>query len=382
MSGRLLISGDSHVIEPPDLFTKTLSAKYGEAVPRRVSEFKGTKGQFYFTGYEYFRVEELVEGEGETQKKILAAMRDPEARLRCLDEDGVWAEILNATSMLYTMRARNDDLVRDCCEVFNDWQADVCSVAPKRLFGTGMIHMQDVKWAVQELERIKKKGLRSAIINCDARPEWEPYRSRKYDPFWSAAQSLDIPITLHIITGNIRDPFTLHGEERSEAPRLGWGVLNEAAPVLSCEFLFGGIMDRFADLRIVLSEFEVSWLPYWIFRNEQRQTSLGPALGIPLPKRPIREYLTRIFHGVVDDPFLSRAVGIVDPTTIMWGSDFPHPRCTYPNSQKIVDDILKDLALGIRDDIAFWNAARLYDIDPPAGGREGAKHPRTQVGAA
>ena len=93
MSGKLLISGDSHVIEPQDLFTKTLSAKYGEAVPRQVTEFKGTKGQFYFTGYEYFRVEELVEGEGETQKKILAAMRDPEARLRCLDEDGVWAEI-------------------------------------------------------------------------------------------------------------------------------------------------------------------------------------------------------------------------------------------------------------------------------------------------
>jgi len=369
-SKKLLISGDSHVIEPPDLFAKPLQKKYGEAVPKRVDEYRGVKGDFYFTGLEYFRVDELVEGEDEIQRKTLAAMRDPAARLRCLDEDGVYAELLNASSMLYTMRARNDQLVQDCCQVFNDWQAETCSHAPTRLFATAMIHMANVDWAVKELERVKKKGLRSAIINCDTRPEWEPYRSRKYDPFWAAAEAHELPVTLHIITGNVRDPFTLHGDERSNAPRFGWNVLSEAAPVLSCEFLFGGIMDRFPTLKVVLSEFEVSWLPYWIFRNEQRRDVLGPALGIDLPKKPIREYLPRIFHGLVDDPFFDRFTDLVDPKTVLWGSDFPHARCTYPNSQQVVSRVLAKLTPEARDDIAFWNATRLYGIAPPVGGRE------------
>ncbi len=361
-----LISADSHVIEPADLFVRALGRRYGDDTPRSIPEWKGRKGNFYFTGYEAYVTEALVEGEGALQRKILRASSDPYARLDCDDEDGILAEIINPTAMLYSMRIRNRRLAQDCCRVFNDWLAEQCTADSTRLLGTAVIFMEDVDWAVAELERIAKKGMVGAMINCDARPEWPRYRDKRYDKFWARAEALGIPVVLHIITGTARDSFTMHGEERTEAPRTSWYLLTEAAPVLSAEFIFGGILDRFPKLKLVLSEYEVSWLVYWMFRAVQRQKQLGPAIGMKMPKRPIKDYMRNVYHGTVDDPFVDRALGVVDMKTVLWGSDFPHPRCTYPNSHRAVKRAFGKLPAKTLRDITFGNAQRLYAIDVAA----------------
>jgi predicted TIM-barrel fold metal-dependent hydrolase len=379
MNKQLIISGDSHVLEPDDLFATPLGAKYGDEVPRYVDEHRGVKGRHYFTGIEYIRVDEIVEGgEGSAeaealQRKLIAASMDPAARLGCLDEDGVQAEILNSTWMLYTMRARNDDMVRDCCAVYNDWMRDLVSYDPKRLFGTAMIHMEDVDWAVKELERCKKMGLCGVLINCDTRPEWPRYQDPVYDPFWARAQELNVPVTLHIITGNVRDPFTLFGDERKDLARITMQILFEAPPVLANEFIFGGVMDRFPDLKLVLSEYEVSWLPYFMFRAKQIQDVFNPAMGRPAIKHRVEDYMSRVYHGFVDDTYVEKAIDVVDPKTLFWGSDFPHARCTYPNSLKVVEDTLAKLGEQNMANMSYYNTARLYDIPLPASRAIAAK---------
>lgn len=366
-----IISGDSHVLEPPDLFEKPLAKEYGEQVPRYLNDAMGLKGKFYFTGLEYIKIDEIVEGDNSTpekkqlQEELIAASMDPYARLKCIDKDGVWAEILNSTWMLYTMRAKNDRMVEDCCLVYNDWMNEVVSVNRKRLLATGMIHMADVNWAVKELERLVKRGFKSVLINCDARPEWPAYRDKHYDRFWAAAQSADLPITLHIITGNARDPYTLFGEDRGWAWRSTLDVCSEAGPVVANDFILSGLMDRFPKLRLILSEFEVSWLPYWLFRVRGLQTQIGPAMRLPPIKKPIDEYMSRIYHGFVDDAYVDLAIQAAPHTTMMWGSDFPHTRCTYPNSQRIVKEKLGKLGDKKMADMSYFNAARLYDIELP-----------------
>jgi uncharacterized protein len=363
---RMVISADSHVLEPADLWTKAIGQKYGAALPQMVHELNGQKGNFFFTGLEYVRLEEVVEGEGETQDTLIQAGKDPAVRVACMDRDHIFAEIVNSTWMLYAMRAKNDDMVRACCTVFNDWLGEYCSGARGRLFGTAMVHMENVGWAVQELQRAAKKGLRSVIINCDARPNWKHYQDSQYDPFWACAQELDMPVTLHIITGNEVDLFTLHGADRINVPRSALGVFREAGDVLANEFIFGGIFDRFPKLKVMCSEFEVSWLPYWLFRIKQVQKDFGPALGIPKIKRPVTEYLGQIYHGTIDDEFLDRVLDVVDPKTILWGSDFPHARCTYPKTLEIIDRVFGKIAPAMKSDLTLRNAARVYNIAVPA----------------
>jgi predicted TIM-barrel fold metal-dependent hydrolase len=371
MEKKLIISGDSHVLEPNDLFFKPLGKKYGDEIPRYIDEHLGVKASHYFTGIEYIRIDEIVEGnEGseesqELQQKLIRASEDPAARLRCLDEDGVYAEVLNSTWMLYTMRARNNNMVRDCCRVYNDWMAELVSHDPKRLVGTSMIHMEDVDWAVKELERTTKMGLKGTLINCDYRPEWLRYQDKHYDPFWACAQELNVPVVLHIITGNIRDPFTLFGDERLDLPKIGLWILFEAPPVLANEFIFGGVMDRFPTLKVMLAEYEVSWLPYFMFRIRQTQDVFGPAMQMAPIKQPVDEYMKRVYHSFVDDTYVEKAVDVVDPSTMLWGSDFPHARCTYPNSLQVVEDTLGKLGDKLKDDLSFYNAAKLFDIEAP-----------------
>ena len=87
------------------------------------------------------------------------------------------------------------------------------------------------------------------------------------------------------------------------------------------------------------------------------------------PEKPIRDYMKNMFHGWVDDPFIDRAMGIVDMKTVLWESNFPHPRCTYPNSEKVVRKAFGNLPADVQEDITFYNAARLYGIAPPEAGR-------------
>ena len=46
-----LISADSHVMEPPDLWWNALGNKFGDRTPRLLDEYKGEKGSFFYSGY-------------------------------------------------------------------------------------------------------------------------------------------------------------------------------------------------------------------------------------------------------------------------------------------------------------------------------------------
>jgi hypothetical protein len=46
-----LISADSHVYEPRDLWWKALGEKFGDRTPRVLDAYQGREGTFFYTGY-------------------------------------------------------------------------------------------------------------------------------------------------------------------------------------------------------------------------------------------------------------------------------------------------------------------------------------------
>ena len=56
---------------------------------------------------------------------------------------------------------------------------------------------------------------------------------------------------------------------------------------------------------------------------------------------------------------------MIDHKTIMWGSDFPHARCTYPNTGDVIEKVFGHLDQETRDDITFRNCARFYNMELP-----------------
>ena len=57
-----LISADSHVNEPTDLWSKAMGKEYGERAPHLLEDYNGEHGRFYYTG---LRVLKLGDDEDE-----------------------------------------------------------------------------------------------------------------------------------------------------------------------------------------------------------------------------------------------------------------------------------------------------------------------------
>jgi len=339
-----LISADSHVMEPKGLWASTLMNRFGDNTPRIINEHLGKKGTFFYTGRQVLKVGQTDQ---EAQKiGFQEAGYLPDIRVEFQKRVGVAAEILNATMMLLIIQGRYNNVVRACASVFNDWLGEFCSYDRKRLIGVAMIPMDDVDWATNELERIAKLGHQGAIINLIPPRGCAPYRDPIYDPFWARAQEMGLPITLHIITGRTPDPLHFHTrEEQGESPATQIALMYEVMGVLANEFIFGQILDRFPRLKLVCSEFEISWIPSFMYRIDQMQEDFGHRLDLPALEMRASDYMReRIWHGVIDDPFAAEAALKIGVDRVMWGSDFPHVRSIGLDAQNRLSAMFESLS--------------------------------------
>ena len=126
------------------------------------------------------------------------------ADLRLEDQinDGIAAEILfpNYGMALYAV----DDIEtqQESFKLYNDWLYDWCSADRKRLVGTPLISVYDAKGAVKEMHRCLDMGLRGAVIWQVPDPQLPFSNTEHYDPIFAACAEADQPVICHILTGH------------------------------------------------------------------------------------------------------------------------------------------------------------------------------------
>ena len=155
-----------------------------------------------------------------------------------------------------------------CFRAFNDWASEYCSHDLKRLIPLGLITLEDIGEAAAELQRIAKKGMKGAMIWAEA-PDERPYSHPEYEPFWAAAQDLNMPLSLHITTA--RKGTT--AEQRKGRGYLLWlaNLYHQVERSLSV-LVYGGIFEKFPGLRIVSAENDVGWMAYFMYRLDAVQS--------------------------------------------------------------------------------------------------------------
>ena len=371
-----IISADSHVTEPHDTWWNAIGHKYGDRTPRIVDEWEGKKERFFYTGYKGAPVTQLGLREPTlaTASAVVEAREmgfrasgyDPDVRVRFQEEAGIEAEVMNSSSMLSILRNPDTEIVLACAQVFNDWEAEFCSYNPKRLIGVSVIPMDDVDWAIKELERTLQKGL-TPMINCRAPEGCPPYRRSVYDRFWAATEEAGVPVLLHLLTGQVLDPLLYAAvqtpEEAEENPGQWMALFNEIQTVLANDFIFGGILDRFPKLKVVLSEFEMSWLPGFIAHLDQLEGEFGPLMHIPKMKMRASDYMrTRVYHGFIDDTFAALCIPVVGVDQVLWGSDFPHGRSMGLDAQSTIHKLIETLPREDQEKIVGGNAAKVFNV--------------------
>jgi predicted TIM-barrel fold metal-dependent hydrolase len=283
---------------------------------------------------------------------------DPAARIKDQDLDGVCAEVIY-TSMGMPLYGLNDvELRMACFSAFNDWATEYCSHDVKRLVPLGLITLEDIGAGVKELERIAKRGMKGAMIWSEP-PGDRPYSHTDYDPFWAAAQDLNLPLSLHILTGRSGTGVNFFGADLL----LRASTLHHEVERSIVVFVLGGVLERFPRLRIVSAENDAAWMAYLMWRMDAMHSRLGALAPVKLTLKPSDYVKRQVYATFINEPVFVDELHRYPADNIMWSSDYPHTAASWPRSQEFIDKTFSGLPKETLRKIVHDTAARVYGLD-------------------
>jgi predicted TIM-barrel fold metal-dependent hydrolase len=367
-----LISSDSHIVEPPDLWAERLDRRYRDRAPRVVEEadadwwfVDGVRTNSFQGG-----AQAGVRFESQDALRPAARFREvrpgayqPEAFLRDNEGDGVHGAVIYPTEGLQLFRVPDGDLLSAVFRAYNDWLGEFCRHDTRRLKGIAMLNVDDVAGAVAELTRTRKAGLAGAMITVYP-PEDRSYDRHDYEPLWAAAEDLQAPLTLHIDTQRPAPGTTREGIREVRASLLA--NADHWVRVSLGHLIFTGVFERHPRLRVGSAEHEVSWAPHFLDRLDYTYTQRAPRdgwyrfKGDALPGDFFRR---NVFLSFQEDGLGMRDRALIGVDALMWGSDYPHTESTFPRSRQILERILAGVPDDERRRITRSNTARLYGFE-------------------
>lgn len=355
-----LISADSHVNEPPDLWTSRVPSAMRERAPR-VERFEdgdawvieGVTDPINFgmnacAGLDPEEMRSWVRFE-----EIRRGGHDPAARLVEMDRDSVDAEVLYPTPRLSNAIVANQD--RDyhlaMIRAYNDWISDYVAHAPHRFAGLAVLPNCGVEHALAEIDRVMDRpGMRGAIMGC-----W-PNGSLTLDPaddkVFGALAERSIPLSIHVAMTQ-----TMPSAHKAKLP--GYGRFFDA-PGRIVDLIFAGVLDRIPSLDVVFAETDFGWLPYVKEQIDNNYLRINPVSRFDLERLP-SEYIGQHFHFTyMTDTFGLRNLQDVGAERVLWSSDYPHISADWPNSWRVIQASTSGFDPSTRELLLAGNACRLY----------------------
>lgn len=361
MTSLTCISADSHVIEPGDLWLNYIDAEFADRAPRLV----------HGEDHDTFMCEEMellpigsVAAAGVPAEQITRHGRfdthvprggwDPHARLADMAQDGVQAEVLYPTMAMRMFAIKDPPFQLACFQAYNNWVNDYCQEDPNKLKAVGLMPMDDIEVAIAELHRCRSLGLAGASVAIYQDAD-RHYGEPGFDPFWAAAQDLDIPVSLHILTE--RNPKLKRN--------ISDGIVESSWIQRSLGLMvFNGVFERFPKLKIVSAENDIGWVPYFLERIDYIFDRRRNFFSMDLSRKELPSAMVKRNTYFT---FMRDRVGVINRHLIglehvLWSSDYPHNDSTWPRSQEMIDYLMQGVPDDERRMIVAENAAAMYDF--------------------
>jgi predicted TIM-barrel fold metal-dependent hydrolase len=363
------ISADTHVVEPRDLWLTRTDPKYRDRVPRIDSrpdgDYRVIPGlpEWRVSGGEGAMADTKLAGEAITKERVYRydeqrpGASDPIARLADQDLDSIAAEVVYP-GWLFTFSIPDFELRTVCMRVYNDWLAEFCKCAPGRLFGAAElpVALDRLEVAIAEARRAKDLGLAAVMLPHVAEA---PYFDAAYAPLWAALEELDLPVSIHITTGNLAvmasRSGTAHGTVAVTRSKTG-----VAAPAI--ELIWGAVPQRFPKLKFVMTEGGIGWIAFVLRFMDHWWEDHHNRLEPKLEEAPSGYFHRQFWATFEDDRPGILTLPLLNADHLMWSNDYPHTEGTWPHSAQRIAEDLGDLPEGIRRKLVHDNAAALYGI--------------------
>lgn len=364
-----VISSDSHTVEPPDLWEKWLESKYRDTAPKLVDDGDGGDAWIYMGSNkpEPLGLVTCVGTHPEdlkwTGKKygvnIHPSCHDGAARLAVMDEDGVDAEMLYPPQRAMLTFMKNKDVGAHLAGIraYNRWLKDgFCAPDPERLIGIFQIPNVGIETAVAELERAMKEGYRGVAIS--AWPSGGENLSAGDDPFWDAAATLGMPVSIHLLLA-AQQTKTVASQKAAVA--IGATAFALTMPLIT-ELIFQGVFDRFPLLRMAAVETGVGWIPHFLEMTDDRYWRNRHWTNTKLKKVPSDYFRDHWLATFIVDRAGVAVRHLVGVDNMAWSTDFPHHGNDWPYSRRTIDSLFADVPADERRKIVCDNAARFWGL--------------------
>lgn len=348
------ISSDAHVDEPHDLWFERLPESLRDRAPRRIQSNEDGGWTLVVDGSQIGWSELSADdaAEKETERTAAAA---PDVRIDMMRTDGLNGEIIYPTIGLYAWNVADPEVGQASCRIYNDWILEQLG-GNARIKVAAMVPTWSTEMAIAEVERMAPEpSVGGMLLPLVGSPEWN---MPEWEPLWGVIAETGKPVLMHQGTGH--DMIFYRGWGSPTANLLATqSMAPRATALLTCS----GVLERFPSLHVVLVEVNAGWIS-WVnstldeyYQAHQHWTK--PRLA-ELPSYYIRRQIHATFQ---DDAVALHNVPLTGADCLLWGNDYPHPESTYPNSDKVLRELLKDVDKNVAIAVTSSNAKRLFGFE-------------------
>ncbi len=239
-----------------------------------------------------------------------------EVRLKDMNDTEVTIQVLSTIPVLFNYWAKPQDGL-ETSRFFNDHIAECVSREPNRFIGIGTVPLQDVDFAIREMERCVQE-LKMPGLEIGSNVNGKNLNESEFFPFYEAAEKLGCALFVH--------PWEMMGEKEMQKYWLPWlvGMPAETSRAI-CSMIFGGVFEKFPKLRVAFAHGGGSF-PFTIGRI-QHGFDVRPDLVAVDNKVDPTKYLGKFwFDSLVHDvSALHYLISLVGDEKICLGSDYPFP---------------------------------------------------------
>jgi predicted TIM-barrel fold metal-dependent hydrolase len=330
----LTIDADAHVIENESTWDYMLESER-QFKPKIVG---ATKAEDPF---DYWLVDGRVIPRNNVGRDLPVAARemsDLGARIGHMNELGIDLQVIYPTFFI-TPVSRRPDVDFAVARSYNRWMADIVRKEPTRFRWVMVPPLQSMEHLAEELKFGKENGACGVYMRGleVERMLSDPY----FYPLYEQASALDLPICVHSANGafSTYDFF---------ADDPGFSKFKLAVIGAFHSFVFHGIPQRFAKLRIGIIEVSAQWIPYAVHDLARRFARRGRRF----PEKVLQE--NRIYVTCQTDDDLDYVLGYAGEDHLLIGTDYGHAdnaseivalrklRMEGKIEGRVIDKILKD----------------------------------------
>ncbi len=369
----ILISVDDHICEPADMFDAHVPAKYKEFAPKVVEEdgkhqwtYFGKPGRDLGLNAVAGKPREMYNVNALRYDEMRPGCYDVAERVRDMNAGGQLAGLNFPNFTGFSGQVLNQGPDRDInlvmIKAYNDWHVDQwCGAYPERFIPCGILPLFDPVESAREVRRLAEKGCHAVTFSENPEALAMPsIFSDHWDPLFGAASDVGTVLCCHVGSSSRSAPAA------TDAPA---GVKMTTSSVMSVftlvDLLWAGFWVRFPELKFSLTEGDVGWIPYFVWRAEhvQDRHSGWTKHEFP-PGGPRQIFLDHILCCFISDPTALRLIDDFNPDHLCWESDYPHSDSSWPQAPETLVELFGDTPVDLVAKITHQNAMTQYQFDP------------------